>query len=82
MGRHKLFLTVVIAAVVLSALAIGAGERLRRRLAQAQRQALFVQTDNLTANSIMVYDRSRHGTAHTGRHLRHRRHGRPRRPAR
>ncbi len=60
MGRHKLFLTVVIAAVVLSALAIGPASAFAGGW-RAQRQALFVQTDNLTANSIMVYDRSRHG---------------------
>ena len=61
MGRHKLFLTAVIAAVVLAALAIGPASAFAGGW-PGQQQALFVQTDNLSANSIMVYDRSWNGT--------------------
>ena len=66
MRRPKVLLIVAIAAVVLTALAVGPASAFAggwdRHEHHGDRQALFVQTDNTTANSIMVYDRGWNGT--------------------
>ena len=56
------FLLALVIALPAGALPASAGHHPRHW--QSQRQALYVQTDNTTANSIMVYDRGWNGTLH------------------
>ncbi len=63
MGKRTVLATVAIAAILVVALALtfGAANASARGCDRHVHQAVFVQTNDLTANSIMVYDRSWNG---------------------